>query len=202
MMKKLALLSLTLIAFSLPAHAATDQMSKGASTFIENLGNRAISFLKESNALSQDDQRKRFAKILSDGFDMKTIARFSMGRYWRAATPAQKKEYLPLFEDMVIDIYANRLENYSDEEMAILQAKTISERDVIVKTEIVPTEGPKINVDWRVRYKDKRYQVIDVIVEGVSMSVTQRSDFASVIQRNGGSVDALITHLRDMQKDS
>ena len=53
-------------------------------------------------------------------------------------------------------------------------------------------QGQPIRVDWRVR----RGKVIDVIVEGVSMSVTQRSEFASIIQRNGGKVSALINHLK------
>ena len=50
------------------------------------------------------------------------------------------------------------------------------------------------------RYKDGKYKVIDIIVEGVSMSVTQRSDFSSVIQRGGGNVQVLIDHLREKTK--
>ncbi|MEC7028100.1 MAG: ABC transporter substrate-binding protein, partial [Pseudomonadota bacterium] len=74
------------------------------------------------------------------------------------------------------------------------------EKDTIVTSFIIPDQGSEIQIDWRVRYKDGKYKVIDIIVEGVSMSVTQRSDFSSVIQRGGGNVQVLIDHLREKTK--
>jgi phospholipid transport system substrate-binding protein len=62
---------------------------------------------------------------------------------------------------------------------------------------IVSPEGkPPVKVDWRVRNKDGRYKIVDVLVEGVSMSLTQRSDFSSVIQAGGGDVQVLLNHLK------
>ncbi|HET8727811.1 MAG TPA: ABC transporter substrate-binding protein, partial [Alphaproteobacteria bacterium] len=70
------------------------------------------------------------------------------------------------------------------------------ERDVLVDSRILRPNGPSVGVAWRVRDRDGRFQIIDVSIEGVSMAVTQRNEFASVIQRNGGSVDALLAALR------
>jgi len=90
-----------------------------------------------------------------------------------------------------------RFFDYSGEHFETRSSRPDGTRDIIVSSFIVPENGTEIQVDWRVRYKKGRYQIVDVIVEGVSMSVTHRSDFSSVIQRGGGNIQALLTHLRE-----
>ena len=97
---------------------------------------------------------------------------------------------------MVVKVYSDRFKEYKGQKFEVRGARPEGEKDVIVTSFILPEGGPEVQVDWRVRSKNGRFQVIDVIVEGVSMSVTQRSDFASVIQRGGGNVDVLLAHLQ------
>lgn len=175
--------------------ADKDKTLIGAQNFIDSMGKRAIEFL-ENGQLSQDEKTRKFKRLLEDSFDMKTIGRFSLGRYWKVATPAQQKEYLSLFEEMVVDVYTQRFDDYAGQAFDVRSAKRQSERDFIVTSYILSKNSPEVQIDWRVRYKNNRYKVVDVIVEGVSMSVTQRSDFSSVIQRGGGNIDSLLTHLR------
>ena len=170
------------------AHA--DTQTQQAEGFISDLGNQAIGVL-ETNANNDDVLRSEFSRILNKNFDMDTIARFSLGRYWGVATDSEKKEYTTLFKDMVVDVYTERFSDYSNQKLVVNGAKPAGRNDVIVNSSVVGKGNP-IRVDWRVR--DGR--VIDVIVEGVSMSVTQRNDFASIIQRNGGNVSGLINHLK------
>ena len=96
---------------------------------------------------------------------------------------------------MVVNVYAQRFQDYSGQGFQVLDSRFDGEKDTLVLSKIVPESGPEISVDWRVRYKKSGYKVIDVIVEGVSMSVSHRSDFSAVIQRGGGRVDSLIKHL-------
>ena len=134
--------------------------------------------------------------MLDDSFDIKTIGRFALGRYWRQATSAQKKEYLRLFQDMIVNVYSRRFGDYNGEKFEVLSARGQGPSDVIVISQIIPKSGAAISIDWRVRKKSERLVVIDIIVEGVSMALTQRSDFAAVIQRGGGKVDVLLEHWR------
>lgn len=166
-----------------------------AKSFIEGMAQRAIDFLADQS-LGQADKSSKFKVLLSDSFDLKTIGRFALGRYWKVATPAEQSEYLRLFENMVVDVYSNRFKDYQGQDLVVDSAKPEGDRDVLVTTYIVPPTGPKVQVDWRVRGKDGRYRIVDIIVEGVSMAVTQRSEFASVIQSGGGNVSVLIDHLR------
>jgi phospholipid transport system substrate-binding protein len=172
------------------------QTGLGAQNFIDSMGKRAIDFLADEE-LSIDEKQQSFRRLLEDSFDMNTIGRFSLGRYWRVSTKQQQDEYLSLFRERVIEIYSQRFEEYKGQGFETRGYRSDNPKDTIVHSFIIPKEtGAEIQVDWRVRYKNGRYKVVDVIVEGVSMSVTQRSDFSSVIQRGGGNIESLLAHLR------
>lgn len=166
-----------------------------AQSFIDEMGLRAISFLG-NESLSQTQKEKEFRKLLKNSFDMKTIGRFAMGRHWKQASDSQRVEYLKLFEKMIVEVYTARFNDYKGEKLVVTSVRPDGSRDYLVNTNIVPPSGSKVKVDWRVRNKNGQYKIIDVIIEGVSMSLTQRSDFSSVIQRGGGNVEVLLDHLR------
>lgn len=178
-----------------------DAASAGAQNFIDNMARRAINFLSDAD-LNQKQKTSKFEGLLDDSFDMKTISRFSLGRYWRVSSKQQRKEYFELFRRMVLNAYSKRFSEYAGQKFETGAVRKAGPRDYIVTSFVVDAEGdhPSVQVDWRVRYKNNRYQVIDIIVEGVSMAVTQRSDFSSVIQRDGGNVQALINHLKSRTK--
>lgn len=170
--------------------------SHPSESLIQQLGQDAIGFLSDKS-MSDDARKREFRRLLLSNFDMKTIGRFALGRYWRGASLEQRNEYLNLFEDMIIDVYSERFSEYSGQNLEIVGSRADGKKDMIVRSLVVSGRGSDITVDWRVRQKnDGSYKVIDVIVEGVSMSVTQRSDFSSVIQRGGGNIEVLLDHLR------
>ena len=174
--------------------ASEDPLQIRAEKFIDEMANEAIGFLG-NGALSDSQKTSRFKRLLKSKYDMPTIGRFALGRYWRVATDAEKKEYQKLFEKMVVDVYSRRFGEYEGQTLEVRSSRKDSERDVTVQSFIAADSGPEIQVDWRVRKKAGRYRVIDVVVAGVSMALTQRSEFASVIQRGGGDVAVLIDHL-------
>lgn len=181
--------------FSQPVLASdNDKVAQGAQNFVDTMGQRALEFLANED-LSKDQKTKEFRKLLKNSFDMKTIGRFALGRYWRTSTKAQQQEYLKLFENMVVDVYSKRFDDYKGQGFEVSAARSDGKKDTIVQSFIIPNQGQKIKVDWRVRYKNNKYKVVDVIIEGVSMSVTQRSDFSSIIQRGGGDIEVLLANL-------
>jgi len=184
--------SKTIITISLEGSKIADN----AKSFVEKLAEDGIGFL-ENQSLNEEQRKKEFQKVLKHNFDMKTIGRFALGRYWRTSSKQQQKEYLDLFEKMVVDVYSRRFSDYNGEDFVVVSSRVQGKSDAIVLSQIVPSSGSKINVEWRVRKKKNgSLKVVDIMVEGVSMSLTQRSDFASVIQRGGGKIDVLLDHLR------
>jgi phospholipid transport system substrate-binding protein len=181
------------------AHA--DARSEAAATFIRDLGARSIDVLIKEE-LPRSEVNRRFRLLLNEGFDVPYIARFVLARNWQAANPAQQKEYMELFEKLIVQVYADRFAQYAgknidiNKSLKILGHRPEGDSDAIVSTQIIRPDAPPVAVDWRVRQRGSNFKIIDIAVEGVSMSVTQRSEFASVIQRGGGQMEALLQALR------
>jgi phospholipid transport system substrate-binding protein len=170
-------------------------MAAGAQKFVSSMGERALSFLRNSQ-MGQGGKEEQFRRLLESSFDMDTIARFTLGQYWRQLDDGQKHEYLRLFREWVVKVYSARFSQYTDQDFKTTGARVDSDTDTIVSSSVIPRQGEPVEVDWRVRYKNGRYQIVDVVVENISMSQTQRSDFLSVIQQGGGNISALLDHLR------
>ncbi len=182
------------LSWGAPDAAAADPAA--AAAFVERLGNQAIETLAKPS-LGPDEAKRRFRALFRDGFDLPWISRFVLARYWRVATAAQRAEFVDLFEKLIIETYSLRFSEYSGETMRIVSAQPRGRRgDVFVDTEIRRPGGPAVGVEWVVRGTRDGLKIIDIIVEQVSMGVTQRQEFASVIQRQGGRVEALLELLR------
>jgi phospholipid transport system substrate-binding protein len=162
--------------------------------FIQRLGDRTVAILSEDAS----DQQKlaRIKDLLDQATDLDLVARLVMGRYWRSATEEQRREYVRLFNALLMQTMAERFSWYSGETFEIQDATPVDERDTMVATRILrPSGKPPIQVDWRVRQSDGRYLLIDIVAEGVSLVVSQRSEAAEFINRNG--VDGLLQEMRN-----
>ena len=167
-----------------------------AFTFVKQTTDRGLSFLANPN-LGDAQKKSEFRSLLNSSFDLETIGRFALGKFWNTATPAERAEYMGLFRKMVVDTYSNRFTEYKGQTLEVLSSRKVG-NDYLVASIMKDPKGsaPDVKIDWRVRNKGAGFKIVDVIVEGVSMSVTQRSDFASVIQGGGGKVSALINSLK------
>lgn len=179
-------------AFPAPAHA--EDAIAHASSLVQDMGNDVLPFLQAG--VSEAQLAKKFDALLDRGFDVSFTGRFVLGRYWRVATPEQQAEYLHLFERLIVQTYVDRFKTYAGETFDVLSGRQDG-RDVFVLSRITrPGGAPPIDVDWRVRPQDGGYKIIDVVVEGVSMAITQRNEVAAVIQRKGGRIEGLLEDLR------
>jgi phospholipid transport system substrate-binding protein len=141
-------------------------------------------------------RQRAFRALLRRGFDLPTVGRFVLGRYWRQADEAERWEFLHLFEDYIVATYSVRLGNYAGDMLKIAGYRGEADGDAIVASRISRPDGPAVRVDWRLRRHGDAWQVIDIVVEGVSLAVAQRTEFASVIRNSGGRVAGLISQLR------
>ncbi len=166
-----------------------------AAKFISDLAERAITNLTDGR-LSDAERSKRFGDLLRENFDVPVIGRFVLGRYWNTATEAQRAEYLRLLDSYLTQVYASRFKEYSGEKLRVDQTKPGPDSEVVVMSTVVRGQGAPVQVNWRVAKTDRGYRILDVWIEGVSMAVTQRDEFAAIIQRGGGKVEALLASLR------
>lgn len=149
-------------------------------------------------SLSDSQREAGFRRLLERNFDLKRIGRFVLGKHWRRASRDERAEFHRLFDDFVIATYAARLGPYSGETLEVGTVRGAGERGVTVTSRILRPQGEPIRLDWRLRrIGSGGWQIVDIVVEGVSLALTQRSEFDSVIRRSGGTIDGLLQVLRD-----
>ncbi len=173
------------------------ELEDGANAFIRDLEREAIGSLTDPSK-ERPARVQAFRQLFEQKFAVQAIGRWVLGRNWRRATEDEQKEFLKLFEDLMVAMYVDRFENYAGEKLEILKTTPVDDNRATVHTEIVRPEGvdaKPISVLWRVGRQNDIYKVLDVVVEGASMSLTLQKEFASIV-RSTGSVAGLIDELR------
>ncbi|MCR9174875.1 MAG: ABC transporter substrate-binding protein [Alphaproteobacteria bacterium] len=161
-----------------------------AKDFVNTLAEKALA-IAQADA-PPEEQRAEFSKLLDSFFDMPGIAEFLAGRYWRTASEDDRKAYFEAFHASIVNTYTNRFGDYSGQQLNVTGSREDG-RFVLVNSEIVAPGGQTqpVKVDWRLLPVDGSFKVVDVVIEGVSMSVTQRQEYTALIQSNGGKLAAL-----------
>jgi len=177
----------------LPAWSQTD-VSRAAN-FIQSTGQALVNAINDPRP-SAAARREQVAAILRRAVDVEGVGRFILGRWWRQATPPQQQEYLRLFEETLIRNLAARFGEYQGVRFQLGRTQRRTEDDVLVNTIIERPNTAPFALDWRVSEVGGQPKIVDVIAEGTSLRLTQRSEYSSVIQRNGGQVSALLDAMR------
>ena len=179
-----------------PAHA-TAASTERARAFIESLSGEAVAVIADKT-MSEDKRLRQLHGLFVKGFDTRAIGRFAAGRHWRRASKRHLEEYHRLFEIFVVKSSARRLNDYASKRLEIWDVRKAggSHGDVIVFSHFIRSSGPPVRFDWRVRANGEGHKIVDVMVEGISMVITQRTVFNSVIRESGGNFDGLIAALR------
>jgi len=186
-------LLLAVMAMAMPGFAAQSPAPDSAGEFMTKLADRAIATLRAKD-MSAEQRETTFNKLLAEAFDLDAIGRFVIGRHYQQMTAEQREEYRRVFANFLIKTYARRLSGYSGEAFTVISARPVDDQHVVVRGRIQRAGGAPLDCDWRLRAGDGGFRIIDLTVEGVSMAVAQRQDFAAVLSSNG--VDGLLAALR------
>jgi len=177
--------------------ALSASFEEEATEFVQNLAEMAIRDLTDKST-PRTQRIERFRTYFNEHFAVSGIGKWILGRHWRKASEAERSEYLILFEDLMVVSYVDRFAAYVGEPLHIHKALIQDENNITVFSEIHQKEGSTaVRVDWRVARKDGLFKVVDVVVEGTSMSNTLRSDFGSIIRQRGGKIAGLLEALRE-----
>ena len=169
--------------------------SQTASEFINVLSIEASSIL--SSKLSVEEKIEQLKKIGEKSVDIEGVGLYTLGKYRKTLTEAQKKQYKDLFKKYFLKSFSGRLVGYSDSKIAVLSEEIKNEKYTIVYSKLIGTsDRPEIKIDWRVYTKDPENLLIrDLVIEGLSLARAQKEEFNSIIVNNDGSIDALFENL-------
>ncbi|MBC8338024.1 MAG: ABC transporter substrate-binding protein [Rhodospirillales bacterium] len=187
------------VALSLSKPAGATGLEEDAADFIRSLSQDAIESLTRKET-AREARIGKFRDLFNKHFAVKSIGRFVLGRNWRKATKDERAEYLKLFEDLMVVSYVDRFKRYAGDNLEIAKTRAENETTVTVFSLLPRDAGKPVNILWRVGVLKKSggvvMKILDVVVEGASMSQTLRSDFGSIIRQRDGKVSGLIEELR------
>lgn len=179
-----------------PATAAVD--AKQAASFLAELQEEAAASLGD-NSVSSEEKERQFRQLFNENFDVPAIGRFVIGRYWRSASEADQKAFLEVFEDAMVQRFLPLLAENSSERFQIGTVTPDAGNDdmALIDSRIDRNGAEPYRVAWRVRETDGSFKILDIVAEGVSMAITLRSEYGSVLKSNGGQLPPLTEALRE-----
>lgn len=142
--------------------------------------------------------RAEIRRVADDIFDFEEMARRALGPHWKARTPEERREFVPLFTDLLERAYLGRIESGRGGTV-LYGGDTVDGNEATVRTRIITTERTEIPVEYRMHRRDGRWRIYDVSVQGVSLVNNYRSQFNTVIQ--SASYGALVDRLRSKEPD-
>ena len=160
--------------------------------FVSNFADSAIDILSD-NEILEGEKNSKFTDLVMSAIDLNLISKFVLSKTWKNATDDQKERYIQAFKDYFINSYANKLDQYSGEQVEVVDAEEAG-KYVIVNSFIYRegTDTLKINLKWRLLNRDNEIKIIDLNIEGISLIIAQREEFQSFLANNEGDLEKLI----------
>ena len=174
-----------------PARA---QSASAAAAFIKATGEDLVRVVNGTGSTEQKAQA--LAQVIDSlRVDVNGIAKFCLGRFWRTATPQQQQQFLDLFHRVLVLSIDSKMGEYKGVTFTI--GRTVGREDgQVVSTVIKRPSQPPANVDWVVQQMGGAPKIVDVVADGTSMRLTQRSDYASFMVHNKESIQALLDAMK------
>ena len=181
---------LILALFFIPIHSFSDEKIEQSKYFVENLGKQVIEKVSNVN-LSESERIVNFRNLYLDSFDNYYISRFVLGQYWKRLDSNMRKQFVESFNNYIVTTYAPKFKGW---EGTFKATDSLLENNYYnVKMNVLNKDGPTLKFMWKIYLdKNKNFKILDVNIDGVSMLVTQRAEFMSVIKNNPKGVIGLI----------
>jgi phospholipid transport system substrate-binding protein len=169
----------------------------GPEALVKKMTEDVLAAVKSDKDLAAGDKQKAIKlaeeKILPH-VDFEEATRLAVGRGWKEAKPEQQKKLVQEFRNMLVRTYSNAIGTYEGQTMKVLPSRVKpGDTDATVRNQFVRPGGKPVLVDYAMRKTDAGWKIYDIVVEGVSLVLTYRSEFDAVVKQEG--VDGLIKRL-------
>ena len=173
-----------------PLSAISDENIGKSKVFIEKLGKQVVEKVSNTD-ISEVERYNNFKQLYLSSFDNYYISRFVLGRYWKTIDKGIQKQFVDSFNKYIVATYAPKFKGWEGTFKAV--DSLLENNYYNVKMDILNEDGPTLKMMWKMYLnKNKEFKILDVNIDGVSMLVTQRAEFLSVIKNHPNGVVGLI----------
>jgi len=165
--------------------------------FIQEIVDEVKKVLIDTN--SSEYKANKLTEIAKETVDIRGIGLYTLGPYRKKLNETQMLEYSKLFELYFLKTFISRLTTYSEPKINVISAEVKNDKYTIVSSLLLATDKkPEVKINWRVYTKNQNKPLIrDLIIEGLSLARTQQEEFGSIIESNGGDINALFSKLKE-----
>ncbi len=169
----------------LPVNSYADDDEKMISDYVNNFGNQIIE-IASNKKFTLAQQKEKLINLIESEVDTDWVSKFVLAKYYRSANDVQKERFKILYKEFMINTYAPKFKGYNGEKFEVTGVSKQSSY-FLAKCIFYPQNPPPVNLDFRIKKKadNSGFTILDVVVEGVSLIETQRSEFGSAIATNG-----------------
>ncbi len=178
-MKKILLVLCGLVWMITSAHAAETP----STAFVHQLADEIITNVLTSKD-TQAQKTERFEKYFLKALDTQTIGKFVLGRFWRTASPEERNAFINAFTDMALKSWADKFNLYTGQQITFLSEQPAEGKNQVYVVSQIQNDPNPVQVLWRVQEKNGTYQIVDIIIEGVSMVLSYRNEYTSFLQNH------------------
>ncbi|HET9351558.1 MAG TPA: ABC transporter substrate-binding protein [Burkholderiales bacterium] len=169
----------------------------GPEDLVKKVTQEVLDAIKSDKQLAAGDKRRAIKlaeeKVLPH-VDFEEATRLAVGRGWAQATPEQRKKLVTEFRNMLVRTYSNAITAYEGQTMKVMPVRMKpGDTDVTVHNQFIRPGGKPVLLDYSMRKTDSGWKIYDIVVEGVSLVLTYRSEFDAVVKQEG--IDGLIKRL-------
>jgi ABC-type transport system involved in resistance to organic solvents, auxiliary component len=164
-----------------------------AETFVRDTVDGIIDIIRDADAA--DARVDEMRALIERTTAVEAIARFTMGATWRQMSDAQRDDFLAAFRNYAARSYVNRVGEYSGQTVEVTGAQDVGRKGILVTSVLKSPNADDIQLEWLVSDRTGETQIVDLIAEGVSLSISQRQEFGAMLERRGGDVDRFIADL-------
>ena len=176
-----------------PANALAAS-SDDARNFVNDVGSKVLTIVNASG--DEAGKKQQLQQMFSQYVDIPWMGRFVLGHSWQEATPDQRNHYLQAYKNYLLARYTTNFANYNGSKYIITGARDEGDGTFTVDMKIkTPQQSQDTLAGYRLAYENGQFKIHDIVIEGVSLITTQRSEFASVVQREG--MDGLIKDIEN-----
>ncbi|MDD2748919.1 phospholipid-binding protein MlaC [Acidithiobacillus sp.] len=194
----IALLCL-IFAWTVPASATDAPNAQGAVTVVHELTNNVLKVLRANKGKPITPVvKKQVADIVLQHMDFTTMSQYVMAQYWRQMNPAQQKEFVVLFKDLLVRTYSNALNHYQGQTVKITGSQQVSQDPPVAQVNMVIRQadgGPDIPVIYALLYTDHTWRIYNTYIDGVSMVLNYRQSFGQIASSRG--IPALLQQMTE-----
>lgn len=200
MMRSLSIKSFLLVLSSVLFFAsyvmAQKPTSEQASQFVKTMSQEVIDVLK-NNQNNFKGRQGGFKSIFNKAADVPKIAKFVAGRAWLNADEKVRSEYVEVYRDYMASLYATRITDYNNQTVKVNRVSEIAGNGYVVNTFLTsPSEPKDMSVIWQLSADDEKLLISDLRIENISMTLTQRAEFAAYMQQKNHNLSELTKMLQ------